>query len=429
MPKRFMRCFASDDGVTVVETMFAIMVLSIALFGLMGSLIASAHSQLDQRRRTQAVRVANDFLEGQRQWGFDKLKTDLLAGCIAGSSCAPSTETVGGVTFTITPTVAEVDPTNPALGPQPGKATVMKADATVSWAVRSQTKSLSFSTTVAPIKPDLTKDIKGITIFPDPTVVSKTSDADVNPNGQPTVDVQLTVELKGLSIGTPVSVSWTDDQGAKGPLSLTSTDGKLWKRTIPRTQIRKVLPGMGTVTVDDDADGELEFLFTVDIGAGQTLSQQHTLRLTRASNPPKFACTPASPLTSPVTCTPQSPTRIVTTPASTPTSIPIVRSGAQSGRGRNTVPVDFYAEVSSGLNFADDGTTADTVTAYWQEGNTWISAPLTYVPSTGKWRRQIPTNGQVFPQLPAGTVLPIYFQARRASDGVTSTVRVNVVLQ
>ena len=330
MLKRLSRCIASDDGVTVVETMFAIMVLSVALFGLMGSLIASAESQLDQRRRTQGIRVANEYLEGHRAFGFDTLKADLLAGCQPGTTCAPSTKVVDGVVYTITPVVTEVDPTNPALGPQPGKSTLMQVSTTVSWEVRSQAKSITFSNIVSPTKPDLTKDIKNITVFPDPTIVSKTTPSDANPWGQPTQDIQLTVELRGLGPSTPVQVTWVDDQGAKGPYTLTTTDSKFWTRTISKTLIRKVIPGMDTASLDDDQEfGDLEFLIEVDIGAGQILRQQQTLRLSRAVNPPYI--TPRTSGSYPY----PSPTLI------SPTNIPLVRNGPQAGRGRNTVPVVF----------------------------------------------------------------------------------------
>jgi type II secretory pathway pseudopilin PulG len=431
MLKRLRRRIASDDGVTVVETMFAILVLSVALFGLMGSLIASAESQLDQRRRTQGIRVANEFLEQRRADGFDKLKADLLAGCLAGSTCAPSVRTVDGVDYTITPVVTEVDPTNPALGPQPGKATLMQVNTTVAWSARSQTRSINFTNVVSPTKPDLTKDIKNITVFPDPTVVSKTTPSDANPWGQPTQDIQLTVELKGLGPTTPVNVSWVDDQGAKGPYSLTTTDGKLWKRTIAKTLIRKVIPGMDTATLDDDEEyGDLEFLVEVDIGGGVILRQQQTLRLSRAVNPPYI--TPRRSTSYPY----PSPTFI------TPTSVPLVRNGPQANRGRNTVAMVFQTQVS-GLNFTDQGTTTDTVVAQWLNWDvaacvTWaqagavppspagcvIQAPLTYQSSTGYWRRDIPANGQIFPQSVSN--MTIQFLVTRQADGSTAAINIPV---
>ena len=433
MLKRLSRCIAPDDGVTVVETMFAILVLSVALFGLMGSLIASAESQLDQRRRTQGIRVANEYLENRRARGFDVLKADKLAGCQPGSTCAPSTKTVGGVVYTITPVVTEVDPTDPALGPQPGKATLMQVSTTVSWPVRSQTKSVTFTNVVSPTKPDLTKDIKNITVFPDPTIVSKTTPSDANPWGQPTQDVQLTVELSGLGASTPVQVSWVDDQGAKGPYSLTTTDSKLWKTTIAKTLIRKVIPGMDTASVDDDQEfGDLEFLVEVDIGGGQILRQQQTLRLSRAVSPPYITPRQSSSYPYP------SPTFV------TPSSIPLVRTGPQSGRGRNSAAVVFQAQVS-GLNFTDAGTTTDTVVAQWLNWDsntcvTWaqgglvppapagcvIQAALTYQPSTGYWRRDIPVNGQVFPQDVSS--MTIQFYVYRQSDGSTAAINMPVTL-
>lgn len=424
---RIRRAITADDGVTVVETMFAVVVVAIALFGLMGTLIATAKSQLDQRTRTQATHVANGFLETSRQAGFDTLKADLLNGCPAGSSCAPKEQTIGAQSFTVTPVVTEIEAGNPTgtryrtvsgCGPGgcPVTSAVMKVDTTVSWTIKDKTFTSTSSTVVSPVKPDLTQEIKSITVFPDPTVVSKTTSTDTNPWGQPTQDILLTVELKGLDASTPVSVTWVDDQGAKGPYALTTTDAKKWTRTISKTLVRKIIPGMGTETTDDDEEfGELEFLVSVNIGNGTVLKQQQTLRLARAVNPPTFT-KPGK----------QSPTYI------NPNSFSITRSGPQSGRGYNTVAVVFSAEVN-GLNFTDQGTTNDTVIAHWYDSGTgnWVSAPLTYMTSgthVGTWRREIPVNGQKFPVLPSGSTLDIYFQAIRQADGANTYIKMPVTL-
>ena len=411
---RLRRCIALDDGVTVVETMFAIMVLSIALFALMGSLIASARSQLEQRTRTQAIRVANEHLERSREYGFETLKTDLLAGCPAGSSCAPTSKTVGSQTYNITPTLTEVDASNPSLGPQPGQTTMMQVATDVAWSERDTSRRVSFATTVAQTKPDLTKDIVGIKVFPDPTVVSPTTTMDPNPIGQPTQDVVITAELKGLDAATPVTVSWTDDQGAKGPFAMTTTNAKHWSRTIPKASIRKDVP-------DGEDYGQLEFIVEVNIGGGVTLRQQQTLQVAHAVNPPSIY--PPR----------QGQNYVGSQTFVSPVTIPLVRTGQQSLRGRNSVQVTFSAEVLGGLDPA--ASPADTVTAYWYNGATLVNGgQLLYDPSytppastTGTvWRKVLPVSGAVFPQ--NVTNLTIYLQGVRASDGANYYVSVPVTL-
>lgn len=426
---RLRRCIAADDGVTVVESMMAILVLTVALFGLMGSLIATAHSQLSQRQETSATRVANEHLERQRSRGFDPLKADMLANCPAGSSCATQTVNRNGLQYTINTTLREIEAGDasrwvgvggvcaPAGCPTGGRPTVMQADTTISWLVKGRTKTVRSSTMVSPTKPDLTKDIKGITIFPDPLIVAPTSPSDTNPAGQPTTDLLLTVELKGLDATTPVSVSWTDDQGAKGPFALATSDAKKWTRTIQRTQIRKAIP------VDEESTA-LELQIEVNIGSGIILRQQQTVRLVRASNPPIF--TPRLSASNPYSKTFISPTYVSSPP--NPQYyfwIPLLRTGNQNNRGLNTAAVVFSGEVSGMIN--DDGTTRGTVTATWMEGSQQISAALTWNPSTQTWRREIPINGQKFPIGP--TTVNITFTAYRTSDGATGNVTLLVYLQ
>jgi hypothetical protein len=173
-------------------------------------------------------------------------------------------------------------------------------------------------------------------------------------------------------------------------------------------------------------------MVAVDIGGGVVLRQQQTVRLSRAVNPPYI--TPRRSGSYPY----PSPTFV------NPTSIPVVRTGQQSTRGRNAAAVIFQTQVS-GLNFTDAGTTTDTVVAQWLnwDSNTcvnWayagavmpapsgciVQAPLTYQPSTGYWRRDIPINGQVFPQTVDSMTIQIL--VTRQSDGSTAAHNIPVTL-
>ena len=55
-----------------------------------------------------------------------------------------------------------------------------------------------------------------------------------------------------------------------------------------------------------------------------------------------------------------------------------------------------------------------------------VQAPLTFQPSTGYWRRNIPTNGQIFPQSVGN--MTIQFLVTRQADGSTAAVNMPVTL-
>ncbi|HWB72917.1 MAG TPA: prepilin-type N-terminal cleavage/methylation domain-containing protein, partial [Egibacteraceae bacterium] len=117
------RRLSGDDGLSLIEMLVAIFILSVALFALLGGLIASARSLADQRSRSAATRVASEHLEELRAQGFDALRTT--------ASPFTVTRTLDGRTYTIVTTLQEED-ADPATA---GGPTVMRITATVSWTV------------------------------------------------------------------------------------------------------------------------------------------------------------------------------------------------------------------------------------------------------------------------------------------------------
>lgn len=387
-----------EDGVSVVETLFAVLVLTVALFGLMGTFIASAASQLDQRSRTSATRVATHKLEVLRRTGFEALKAQLPVGANALTITDPPVS-VNGQSYTVTTLLQELDANDSSLGPQPGQPTVMHATATTEWSVKDKLKSVKFSTAVAPTKPDAAKDIKKITLFPNPSILNP-PETDPGASVNPTRDVTITVELKGLDSSTPVSVTYDDDaSGVKGPHSLLTADGKSWTLNIARTQIVESIP-VG------DQSGELPFTVRVDIGNGMVLTQNQTLMLVRASTPPEIAKIDLTPQD--VTDNAWEADVIVSI-----NPITVYKQGNKFTKGYNTAAVRFSVRV---WNFEAPPLTGDAVTLYIPDvSGSYVARSLAYDGVSDRWWIEFPAKGQTFKE---GKPTTFYLTAYRAVDGL-----------
>lgn len=423
MITRIRRRISLDEGVTLVETLMAVLVLTVALFGLMGSFIASAQSQLSQRNRTAATRVMTEHLEGLRHQGHEALKDMLPAGTYELTTSTD--KTVDGVTYTITTTLQEVDadydslpspssvcPSPPTLSPPAGcprhlRVTTINAHATVSWDVKGQTLSASSRTAIAPTKPDDSRDILAITFFPEEPFIDN--------DGQPTADVTVSTQLKGFvnSPQTDVRLSYWDDDGMKGPLTMAydsmSSSGRWWKATINHTDIYRPLP-------DGEDVADLRVLIEVtDLSDGTTFSQTQTVQVHREPPPPSILSENEDH------------------PIIALSSIPVhfkdvkVRGTVVSKQHYNIEDVTVALKVN-GLNTFDPNTNEplDNVYMVWQDHNgNWMGyppralEPLTYDHDTGMWERTFVADSQGFQP---GSAQPFYFQAVRY-DGVTSTYR------
>ena len=266
---------SNEDGVTIVETMFAVLVLSVAMFGLLGTLLASAASQIDQRSRTGATRFANEHLEDLRQLGFTQMKIDKLAGCPAGSSCAVRTSPDGQ--FTATPTITEVDAET--LGAvRVGYPRVMRITDTITWSVQGRARSAVYNTAIAPRDASLAQVIQSITMTPEVLVV--------NQLGVPSTPLNITARLTGFAAGVPLKLNYTDDVGAKS-VNLTSADGENWSGSISQAALKKVLdPSTGTGTMD----------FLAEIaGTEGTITQSATLFLSNTTIPVRLSNAKVAP--------------------------------------------------------------------------------------------------------------------------------------
>ena len=217
-----------EEGFSLVELLVAISVFGVFLVATTGVFISAAQSIGDQRLRTAATRVATDRLETLRGLPYDQLDAQ------AGTSTQPTPD---GRLFTIGTVVARIDA---ASGASDAAGRLKQITVTVSWTSGGRAvPPVSFTTAVGddPGSDVAPQTIGTITMFPSPATTDAT--------GRPLADIDVTVPLEGFPVGTLVSLSWTNQGGAAGARTLTSTTGLNWLGTIPKEQVIGVLAGDG----------------------------------------------------------------------------------------------------------------------------------------------------------------------------------------
>jgi len=366
---------SNDDGFSLVELLVAISVFGVFLVATTGVFISAAQSIGDQRQRTAATRVATDRLETLRGLPYDQLDAQ------AGTSTQPTPD---GRLFTIGTVVARIDA---ATGASDAAGRLKQITVTVSWTSGGRAiPPVSFTTAVAddPGSDVATQTIGTITMFPSPATTDAT--------GRPLADIDVTVPLGGFPVGTLVSLSWTNQGGAAGARTLTSTTGLNWLGTIPKEQVIGVLA----------ADGLGEMRFNVSAG---TLNAVYDLALQRqVAAPPviQSATIDHNPIT-------------VAKPASNKTC-------ASNNQCENTTSLVFTL-TTTGLDPAQDS----VVLQFQLHDSTFRELPLAPVSlQPGTWRLTVSPKTTKYL---TGTGRSFNFTAIRSADGASAgaTVLRNVL--
>jgi prepilin-type N-terminal cleavage/methylation domain-containing protein len=248
-----------DAGFTLVETMVAIVLVTIAMFALMAELTAYVHHQANERRRTTAVRYLTTTLEKARG-----LTASDLALVPTGSISVPAI-TDGGVTYSGTEVVARCLVSDPVGSCTPTSANDAHLDTrlrvTITWPDGTATRSVSSYTSLADTANTTYSPTGSGTIS---TLVGGTGQAasgvsvsaftatpstsTVTSAGVPTSPITLNLTTVGLNSSTgSIPVTWTDDGGSH---QTTLTGGpNSWSVTIPAASISKVVAsGTSTLT-------------------------------------------------------------------------------------------------------------------------------------------------------------------------------------
>jgi type II secretory pathway pseudopilin PulG len=247
-----------EAGFTLVETMVAIVLVTIAIFALMAELTAYVHHQANERARATAVRYLTRTLEVARG-----LPAATLAQIPAGSIAVP-TMVDGGVTYSGTEVLQRCsvsDPPGTCTPPASSAQLDTRLRVTITWPDGSATRSVSTYTSLADTASSTytptgsgslstlvggsSQAASGVSVS---TFTATPSSSTVTSAGVPASPITLNLTTVGLNSSTgSIPVTWTDDGGSH---QTTLTGGpNSWTVTIPAASISKVVAsGTSTIT-------------------------------------------------------------------------------------------------------------------------------------------------------------------------------------
>lgn len=189
-----------EDGISLVEMLVALVLLTVGLLVLLSTLIASAHSLSNQRWTAAANRIASAEFERLRAMDYTDPALDI------GTS-GPLPMTLDGRDYSLERTVSEI-PADP--GGTLSTDMIKRVDLTVSWSEGTTARSRAFSTAISP-PTDLIAASPGGTIG---DMAADPATAWVDPDtGENTQTITVTVPLADVALGELVTLSWEDDIG------------------------------------------------------------------------------------------------------------------------------------------------------------------------------------------------------------------------
>jgi type II secretory pathway pseudopilin PulG len=235
-----------DEGMSLVEVIAGIAVISIGLFALLGELAGNIKQQGLEKSQATAMHVATGSLESARGMAYSSLLD------LAGTSS--TTTAANGQVYTATRTVQVCSPTdgpNTCTAPANGAISTVHASVRVSWSFAGQShdvqiarnisdkSSLSVSGAIDPLG---SCGGSGTTLVTGSLSVSPAS-VTVSSAGQPSSSVTVSLTETGLSNATCVPLTWSDDAGSH---QVTMTGGSgTFTVTIPASSITKVVASSG----------------------------------------------------------------------------------------------------------------------------------------------------------------------------------------
>lgn len=301
------RRLGEEGGLSLVEMMIALMIFTVAVFALLGSLIASARSVVDQQLRADATRVATQRLEATRSADYD----DLAIGT--------ETETVttsNGGEMDVERVVAWMDAWDPASG---SGEDVKVVTVTVSWSDRGRDREVVYTTAVAPDDPEFVGPATVVVTPVPPSVV-------VDDDGVPATPVTLEASPEGFTHVGDMTARWTRYDGTLATLTLSQVPAtEVWQGTmsqadltwpmdpgdtveVPVTVVAGGREGQTVVTLQRPADASAPTLSAPSVSPDPIL----------LSNPPGNSnncgtnyCKNVDPVTFSVVVTPGSPTQTI----------------------------------------------------------------------------------------------------------------------
>ncbi|HVT65702.1 MAG TPA: hypothetical protein VHD81_11145 [Mycobacteriales bacterium] len=235
-----------DAGMSLVEVIAGIAVITIGLFALLSELASNIKQQSLEKSQATALHVANGSLESARGMAYGS-----LVGLAGTSSTATATN---GRTYIATRTVQVCSPTdspNSCTTPASGAISTVHATVRVTWNFAGQqhtlqiarnisdTSAMSVSTASSPLG---SCGGSGTTLVSGSLSISPAS-VTVSSAGQPSSNVTVSLTETGLSNATCVPLTWSDDNGAHQAI-MTGGSGT-FQVTIAASSIKKVVSTSG----------------------------------------------------------------------------------------------------------------------------------------------------------------------------------------
>lgn len=217
-----------DDGVSLVETMIGLLILSVAMLALLGTLLTSAYALVEQEQRTTATRIGTELLEAARAAGFHSPELNITTPSWV-SVASPDAD------FTVRKRVEWQDAEASGGGGQDLKLLTYE----VSWNARGTPRSVRFSSAFAPTE----------TAFIE--VSATPSSAEVDDDNHPSRDLDgnlvTQVAFRARPVGfthptsSPMALTWLDDSGVTQTRTMAYDAGAgEWTVAVPSSQITAV---------------------------------------------------------------------------------------------------------------------------------------------------------------------------------------------
>jgi Tfp pilus assembly protein PilV len=388
------RLAGEDDGISLVEMLVATFVLTVPLFALLGTMMASSKSVVDQRARADAVRVASAHLEQLQGMPYADVPISETPHDLGVQTTADGTQVRLERTVTAhrAADMEQVDATA-----SPGDADVKLVTTTARWDSGGKTKEATFTTVLRPENVyQVTNGLITVFMSPDPTGI------DMDPAspayGRPAAPVQVSVTAN-YDISDFVRVFWRNsNDGLLRSATLTkqpSSDGEpgiqLWTGSLATSSIYRPVPP----TEEDPT-----MTFTVTGGA---LSTSYSLKLEpRLPNPP-----------------------VIGAPTVSPSPIPVKREQGQCNQPTkctNTQAVTITVDVTQLTETLDSADAVRVKFLLWDGTQQEVSL-VRSLTNFQRWSVTFPRDSTKFM---IGESQPFIFTAKRVSDGATVTRQVNL---
>jgi trimeric autotransporter adhesin len=261
-----------DEGLTLVEMMVAIFIISVGLLALVGELAANLHGQIADKRQAVAVRLATTSLEDARNLSYTGLSS--LAG--AGTS---TPTTINGTSYATAETVqlcAASAAQGTCTSPASGAASDVRVQVVVSWLEGTKTRKVLMASNVSDTSEKTVtasgsgtlgsllggSDSQSGSVVLGVLTVSPTTSS-VDSSGHPASSVTATLNVTGLTSSTTFPLTYSDDNGSH-QVTMSSSGSNTWSATISSSNITKSLSG--------NQSGSVTFAATVPNGGIATAS-------------------------------------------------------------------------------------------------------------------------------------------------------------